>query len=121
MDALQNWYNKMEIVKVKDYKVVLEAGQKADEETKGVENSFSEKYLNDKMKIGLTNEGKIFFISEVCTMAGADTYEWAYDANGANLDDETNPYWVGWDDPDDAGPDDEEEDDDEEEADDDDT
>ena len=111
MDALQNWYNKMEIVKVKDYKVVPEAGQKVDEEMKGVEASFSEKYLNDKMKIGLTNEGKIFFISEVCTMAGADTYEWAYDANGANLDDETNPYWVGWDDPDEAGDDGDEEDD----------
>lgn len=117
MDALQNWYNKMEIVKVKDYKVVPEAGQKVDEEMKGVEASFSEKYLNDKMQIGLTNEGKIFFISEVCTMAGADFYEWAYDAEGGNLDDEENPYWVGWDDPDEAG-DGEEEEDDEEEPDD---
>jgi hypothetical protein len=111
MDALQNWYNKMEIVKVKDYKVVPEAGQKVDEEMKGVETSFSEKYLNDKMQIGLTNEGKIFFISEVCTMAGADFYEWAYDANGGNLDDEENPYWVGWDDPEEDG--DEEDDEDE--------
>ena len=37
MDALQNWYNKMENVKVKDYKVVQEAGQQGDEEMKGVE------------------------------------------------------------------------------------
>ena len=99
MDALQNWYNKMEIVKVKDYKVVTENGEKKDSQMKDVENSFSEKYLNDKMQIGLTNEGKIFFISSVCTMAGAEFYDWAYDINGVNIDDEDNPYWVGWDDP----------------------
>ena len=117
MDALQNWYNKMEIVKVKDYKVVPEAGQKVDEEMKGVETSFSEKYLNDKMQIGLTNEGKIFFISEVCTMAGADFYEWAYDVDGNNVDDETNLYWVGWEDPEEDGDDEGEEDDEDDEDD----
>lgn len=95
MDALQNWYNKMEIVKVQNYKVVLEKGEKLDEQMKEVEKSFSEKYLNDKMQIGITNEGKMFFISEVCTMAGAENYMWAYDVNGNTLDDEDNPYWVG--------------------------
>ena len=101
MDALQNWYNKMEIVKVKDYKVVLEKGEKMDGQMKDVEKSFGEKYLNDKMQIGLTNEGKMFFISQVCTMAGADFYQWAYDVSGENLDDEENPYWVGMQDPED--------------------
>ena len=95
MDALQNWYNNMAIVKVKDYKVVPEDGAKIDEQMKDVEKSFSEKYLNDKMQIGLTGEGKIFFVSQVCTMAGAEFYDWLYDAGGSTLDDEDNPYWVG--------------------------
>lgn len=95
MDALQNWYNNMEIVKVKDYKVVLENGEKMDEQMKEVESTFSEKYLNDKMQIGLTNEGKMFFITTVCTMGGADLYSWVFDVSGNTLDDEENPYWIG--------------------------
>ena len=82
-------------------KVVLDKGEKMDDQMKNVEKSFGEKYLNDKMQIGLTNEGKIFFISEVCTMAGAEFYQWAYDGEGNNLDDEENPYWVGMQDPED--------------------
>ena len=116
MDALQNWYNSMEIVKVKDYKVVLEKGQKMDAQMKAVENSFSEKYLNDKMQIGLTNEGKMFFVTTVETMAGADLYDWIFDADGKDIDDEDNPYWVGQEMPDDeegvAGEDDDLPDDD---------
>lgn len=106
MDALQNWYNTMGIVKMRDYKIVLEDGQKMDSQMKEVENTFSEKYLNDKMQMGITNEGRLFFVSDVCTMAGADFYTWVYDANGNTLDDEDNPYWVGMripEEPDDEG------------------
>jgi len=105
MDALQSWYNNMEIVKVKDYKVVAENGEKIDEQMKDVEKTFSEKYLNDKMQIGVTNEGKMFFVSQVCTMAGADFYDWIYDVSGNDVDDEENQYWVGWMDPDAEGED----------------
>ena len=100
MDALQTWYNNMEIVKIKDYKVVPENGQKMDSQMKDVENSFSEKYLNSNMQIGVTNEGKMFFVSQVCVMAGAEFYNWVYDVNGNDVDDEANAYWVGWMDPD---------------------
>ena len=114
MDALQAWYNKMEIVKVKDYKVVVESGENKDSQMKDVENTFSEKYLNDRMQIGLTAEGKIFFITTVSTMAGAEFYNWVFDATGESLDDEDNPYWTG-----EMSPDDEEdaEDGDEEDGD----
>lgn len=108
MDALQNLYNKMEIFKIKDYKVVLEKGEKKDEQMRDVEKTFSEKYLNDKMQIGLTNEGKMFFISTIDTTGGAEFYNWVYDANGTTLDDEDNPYWVG-----ERFPDDEDDEDDE--------
>ena len=102
MDALQNWYNNMEIVKIKDYKVVLENGEKLDSQMKSVESTFGEKYLNDKMQIGLTNEGKLFFVSTVDFMAGAELYDWAYDVDGNDIDDEDNPYWVGAVEPDDG-------------------
>ena len=110
MDALQNWYNNMEFVKVKDYKVVLEKGQKMDSQLKSVENTFSEKYLNDKMQMGITNEGKLFFITTVETMAGADLYNWVFDTDGNEIDDEDNPYWVGQRMPDDEDVEDDEDD-----------
>jgi hypothetical protein len=97
-----------EIFKIKDYKVVLEKGEKKDEQMRDVEKTFSEKYLNDKMQIGLTNEGKMFFISTIDTTGGAEFYNWVYDANGTTLDDEDNPYWVG-----ERFPDDEDDEDDE--------
>ena len=109
MYALQNWYNKMEFVRVSDFKVVLQDGQKKDAQMKSVEDTFSEKYLNDKMQIGLTNEGKMFFVTTVETMAGAGLYQWVFDADGHEIDDEDNPYWVGYRDP-------EEEDDDVDDA-----
>jgi hypothetical protein len=101
MNALQNWYNNMEIVKVSNYKVVLKDGQKMDAQLKAVEETFSEKYLNDNMQIGLTNEGKMFFITTVEAMAGADLYQWVFDADGNDIDDEDNPYYVGYIDPED--------------------
>ena len=114
MDALQNLYNNMEIVKVENYKVVLEKGKKLDGQMKDVEKSFSEKFLNDKMQIGLTGEGKMFFVSQVCTMAGADFYDYVYDSDGYTLDDEDNPNYTGprYPDEDDEDEDEEDEDDD---------
>ena len=112
MDALQNWYNKTEIVEVKDYKVVRKAGEKFTDEMKEVESTFSEKYLNDKMQIGITNEGKLFFITTVNTMAGAGLYDWVFDSDGDEIDDEDNPYWVGQRSPEDEEDDEEDFDDD---------
>lgn len=112
MDALQNLYNKMDIFKIKDYKVVLEKGEKKDEQMRDIEKTFSEKYLNDKMQIGITNEGKMFFVSTIDTTGGAEFYNWVYDVDGTTLDDEDNPYWVG-----DRFPDEEDEDDEDEDED----
>ena len=56
---------------------------------KNVEKSFGSKLLNDKMKIGLTNEGKIFFVSDFVTGSG-DENTGIYDATGKDLYDEKN-------------------------------
>ena len=95
MDALQNLYNNDENHNhtLKDYKIVKEGNRKLDEEERAIEKSFSEKHLNDKMKIGITNEGKMFFISEYET--GAGEFFGMYDGNGKILYDSDNPYWVG--------------------------
>lgn len=92
MDALQKYYNDREWIKLENYKVVLEPGQKKDDQMKDVERMFSEKYLNDKMQIGLTDEGKMFFITTVDEMAGADYYEHVFDVNGYDLDEEANTF-----------------------------
>ena len=92
MNALQAKYNKAKIYKVKNYKVVKKKGQKKDEQDKDVEKTFNKKHLNANMKIGLTNEGKMFFISDF--EGGAGENESIYDANGKNLYTEKNPNWV---------------------------
>lgn len=89
MDALQAKYNKEKFYKLKNYKVVVKKGKKKDSIDKDVEKSFGSKLLNDKMKIGLTNEGKIFFVSDFVTGAG-DENTGIYDANGKDLYDEKN-------------------------------
>ena len=89
MDALQAKYNKEKFYKLKNYKVVVKKGKKKDEQMKDIEKTFSEKYLNDKMKIGLTNEGKIFFVSDFVTGSG-DENTGIYDATGKDLYDEKN-------------------------------
>ena len=104
MDALQAFYNRLEIFKIDNYKVVKESGEALDEQEKAVEQSFGEKYLNQNMMLGLTNESKMFFVSPVCTTAGADIYYFIYDVDGIDLDDEDNPAFVG---PRDDGTDDE--------------
>ena len=95
MDALQNVYNKDENHnhRLKNYKIVKKKGKKLDEEERAIEKSFSEKHLNDKMRIGLTNEGKIFFISEYET--GAGEFFGMYDSNGKDLYYSDNPYAYG--------------------------
>ncbi|MBO4449401.1 MAG: hypothetical protein J5777_02335 [Clostridiales bacterium] len=95
MDALQNWYNEKGWYKIKNYKVVRKNGEKYTSEMKDIEKMFSEKYLNDNMQIGLTNEGKMFFVSLVDTTGGAEYFNWVYDINGNDLDDEDNPFYVG--------------------------
>ena len=92
MDALQNFYNDKGWFKLENYKVVLEPGQEKDEQMKNVERSFGKKYLNDKMQIGLTDEGKLFFISTCGSAGGADFYDYVYDVNGYWLDEETNSF-----------------------------
>ena len=89
MDALQNRYNKEKHYKVKNYKVVKKKGQKKDEDDKAVEKSFNTKHLNDKMKIGLTNEGKIFFVSGYFDGCCEDN-DTVYDASGKDLYTEKN-------------------------------
>lgn len=120
MDALTAQYNSGNVAKIENYKVVKKQGEKKDEMDSEIERSFSEKHLNDKMMIGLTDEGKIFFISEFET--GAGEFYGMYDANGKILTDEENPCRIGEKSPegedDDAEGDDADEDDDDEETDD---
>ncbi|MBR5182078.1 MAG: hypothetical protein IKW88_07475 [Clostridiales bacterium] len=95
MDALQNLYNNDENHNhtLKNYKIVKKNGKKLDAEEKAIEKAFSEKRLNDKMKIGLTDEGKMFFISEFET--GAGEFFGMYDGNGNDLYSDDNPCFVG--------------------------
>ena len=95
MDALQAFYNKLGEYKIKDYKVVVKKGKKKNAEMKAVEKTFSEKYLNDNMQIGVTADGKLFFITIVETSGGAGEYDCLFDAKGCFINDEDNPYWVG--------------------------
>ena len=92
MNALQAKYNKEKYYKVKNYKVVKKKGQKKNQEDKDVEKTFNKKHLNANMKIGLTDKGILFFISEYETGAGDN--EGIYDANGKDLYTEKNPNWV---------------------------
>ena len=93
MDALQAKYNKGKQFRIKNYKVVKKKGKKKNSMDKDVEKAFSEKRLNSKMKIGLTDKSKIFFISEYET--GAGEFFGIYDENGKDLYYSKNPNWVG--------------------------
>lgn len=95
MEALQAFYNKLGEYKIKDYKVVVKKGKKKNAEMKAVEKTFSEKYLNDNMQIGVTADGKLFFVTIVETSGGAGEYDCLFDAKGCFINDEDNPYWVG--------------------------
>jgi predicted small lipoprotein YifL len=93
MNALQAKYNKEKHYKIKNYKVVKKNGKKKNSIDKDVEKSFNEKHLSANMKIGLTNEGKIFFISDYID-ANGDERTGIYDANGKDLYTEKNSNWV---------------------------
>lgn len=93
MNALQAKYNKEKYYKIKNYKVVKKNGKKKNSIDKDVEKSFNSKHLSDKMKIGLTNDGKIFFISDYID-ANGDERTGIYDANGKDLYYEKNPNLV---------------------------
>ena len=95
MDALQNHFNKAGEFELKDYKVISEKNEDNKGQIEDIERSFSEEYLNDKMQIGLTNEGKMFFISKIDQAAGTDSYYWMYDSDGVDLNDMDNPFWTG--------------------------
>ena len=60
------------------------------------------------MKIGLTSEGKLLFVSNIYNGGGAAEFDFVYDADGNDLDDDKNPCWVGESYPDDEDDEDEE-------------
>ena len=95
MDVLQRDYNEGSTYKVENYKVVVEPGEIKTNDHKNVEKTFSERYLNDKMQIGLTDEGKMFFVIMVYTSGGADFYDYVIDVDDNYLDYEDNPFWTG--------------------------
>ncbi len=87
MKALEKFYNDtLNIVTIIGHKVVIEQGEIKDAQLKSVEMTFSERYLNDKMQIGLTNEGRMFFITMVDTTGGAEYYDYVFDVDGIWLD-----------------------------------
>jgi hypothetical protein len=100
MDALQNCYNSTYEYfhgakagkRVENYKVIPENGKKLTSEEKNMQATFNEKYFSDDMKVGLTDEGKMFFI---ITMYDAAFYsKFVIDADGNSQDYVGNPAWV---------------------------
>ena len=65
-DALQDYYNGSESgPKFKNYKAVVKKGKKLTNDAKKAQASFGEKYINDNMAVGLTDEGKMFYVLTV--------------------------------------------------------
>jgi hypothetical protein len=100
MDALQNAYNSTYEYfhgakagkRVENYKVIPENGKKLTSEEKNMQATFNEKYFSDDMKVGLTDEGKMFFI---ITRYDAALYsKFVIDADGKSQDYVGNPAWV---------------------------
>ena len=100
MDALQNAYNSTYEYfhgakagkRVENYKVNPENGKKLDYFEKNMQATFNEKYFSDDMKVGLTDEGKIFY---VVTMYDAAMFsKFVVDADGNSQDYVGNPAWV---------------------------
>ena len=50
-----------------------------------VKATFSEERINDDMKMGVTGDGTVFFISDVVSLGGAPSYYEIYDINGNDL------------------------------------
>ena len=94
-DALQNFLNKAGVYEVENYKVVSEKGEMDGSGKADIEKSFTDEYINDKMQIGLTNEGKMFFVTKISESSGTAYSFEIYDCDGTYLDDEENPFWTG--------------------------
>lgn len=94
MNAVQAFYNNSGMIEIENYKVVKKNGKKLDDMEKEVERSFIEERLNDKMMIGITNEGKLFFISALGSFGGADWYFQMYDVDGVDLYNSQTSNWV---------------------------
>jgi len=63
MDVLQDYYNGFSTgPKFKNYKAVAKKGKKLTKDDKKAQASFDEKYINDNMAVGLTDEGKMFLV-----------------------------------------------------------
>lgn len=93
MDALQAYMNRSDLFfDVVDHHAVFpDDGNDYTTLDENVDLTFSEEKLNDDMRIGLTDDGEMFFISDVCYARGAAFYTSMYVAsdNGLSAD------WVG--------------------------
>ena len=69
MKALESHYDGLETaggsIYVKDFKLVKGSKSVMKKNKKAIEDSLSEKYLNENMKIGITSEGKLLFICRI--------------------------------------------------------
>jgi len=90
MDAVQNYFNNTGMLVVENYELV---SGPFDHMYETVADSFSEDRLNENMPMGLTNDGKLFFVSGLASFGGADWYYEIYDASGIDLTYEEG--WVG--------------------------
>ena len=77
MKAVESYYDGRETgagsIYVKNFKLVNGSKEVMKKNKKAIEKSLSEKYLNEKMKIGITNEGKLLFICRLTEDCG-DTF-----------------------------------------------
>ena len=65
-DALQDTYNHSEgSPKFKNYKAVTKKGKKLTKDQKKAEASFGDTFITDNISVGLTDEGKMFFVLSV--------------------------------------------------------
>lgn len=65
-DALQDTYNHSEgSPKFKNYKAVTKKGKKLTKDQKKAEASFGDTFITDNIAVGLTDEGKMFFVLSV--------------------------------------------------------
>lgn len=81
-DACQAYINSRGGLTVKDYELVYPDNEYY---ASAVEDTFSEDRINDDMKMGVTGDGTVFFISGVASLGGADWYYEMYDVTGQNM------------------------------------
>ena len=94
MKALESHYDGLETaggsIYVKDFKLVKGSKSVMKKNKKAIEDSLSEKYLNENMKIGITSEGKLLFICRITEDCG-DSFVSGLIASDGELWD----YWRG--------------------------